>query len=76
MEANLFDSALHFTKIYQQHQEDPVPLREIACLNALIDTYFTHIQEGDLFAGRVYYAPLGFGLETTSGGSLLRQSCN
>jgi len=60
---------LNFTQTYQLHQHEHPALREAHCLRALFPHLFDPIQKGDLFAGRIHYLPVGFGLEYASGGA-------
>ncbi|MEZ0536467.1 pyruvate formate lyase family protein [Caldicellulosiruptoraceae bacterium PP1] len=64
------DFELSFTEVYKKYKNEHQAIREIMCLKEQFKYYFDNIQKGDLFAGRVRYPLVGFGLETTTGGSL------
>ncbi|HEY5562292.1 MAG TPA: pyruvate formate lyase family protein [Clostridiaceae bacterium] len=65
-----FDAELNFTETYKKYNNENVAIREAMCLKTMFNDYFTNIEEGDVFAGRVSYGLVGFGLENTTGGSL------
>ncbi len=57
-----------FTEIYRQHLNDDPALREAHCLRTQFKHLFDRIRPEDLFAGRIHYLPVGFGLEDAAGG--------
>jgi pyruvate-formate lyase len=59
---------LAFTNTYRQHLHDDPAIREAHCLRAQFEHLFDPIRPGDLFAGRIHYLPVGFGLEDAAGG--------
>jgi len=63
-----FNLELEFTKTYQQNIGEHVAVREARCLRVLFPGIFQDIQPGDVFAGRICYRQIGFGLENASGG--------
>lgn len=65
-----FALELAFTETYQKHLRDDPALREAHCLRILMPPLFDPPQPGDLFAGRMRYPAVGFGLEMASGGPI------
>jgi pyruvate-formate lyase len=63
-----FALEFEFTEIYRAHATDHPAIREAACLKVLYPALFEPIRKGDLFAGRINYRAVGFGLELASGG--------
>ena len=57
-----------FTAVYRQHLHDQPAIREACCLRAQFEHLFDPLRPGDLFAGRMHYLPVGFGLEDAAGG--------
>ena len=57
------DVELAVTSAYQKHQNDPVALREVACLAAMYPALLLPIQDDDLLAGRIPLLMAGFYLE-------------
>jgi pyruvate-formate lyase len=68
----MFTHELSFTHTYQSHIHDHPAVREAHCLRAQFPALFEPIrmdsERQDLFAGRISYRPVGFGLELASGG--------
>ncbi len=60
---------MEFAVTYKKYKDEHISIREARCLETMFKEYFADIQEGDLFAGRIKYPLLGFGLETTTGGT-------
>lgn len=63
-------NVIEFTEVYKKYSNYPKAIREAMCLKKQFEYYFTEIREGDLFAGRIEYPPVGFGLEPAAGGSV------
>jgi pyruvate-formate lyase len=63
-----FSVEQEFTRNYQQHLNDHPAIREAYCLRTQFEHLFDPIKQGDLFAGRTHYLPVGFGLEDAAGG--------
>lgn len=63
-----FSLELAFTEAYRSHLDASIPEREAHCLRVLYPALFQDIEPGDLFAGRLSYPDVGFGLELASGG--------
>ena len=63
-----FDLDLKFTETYRRYQNEPLAIREAQCLRVLFPETFCPLQPGDLFAGRLRFGTVGFGLEQDSGG--------
>ncbi len=55
--------ALAFTDAYRRVERAPKALREAACLAAQFPAILLPIERGDLLAGRIRYAPIGFSPE-------------
>lgn len=55
-----FKAAIDFTETYCQYENEHIAIREAMCLRAQYPAILTDIREGDLFAGRVAYGPIGF----------------
>jgi len=55
--------ALAFSEVFRRVEHEPVALREAACLAAQFPAILLPIEDGDLFAGRIRYAPIGFSPE-------------
>jgi pyruvate-formate lyase len=68
----MYTHELAFTHTYQEHLRDHPAIREAHCLRAQFPALFEPIRmdsaRRDLFAGRISYRPVGFGLELASGG--------
>jgi pyruvate-formate lyase len=63
-----FDLELEFTQAYLVNIHEHAAVREARCLQVLFPKIFQDIQPGDIFAGRIRYRQIGFGLENASGG--------
>ncbi len=63
-----FDLELAFTNTYRQYQKAHIAIREAMCLRVLFPALLEPIRPGDLFAGRIAYRDVGFGLDHASGG--------
>jgi pyruvate-formate lyase len=50
---NPLATELAFTRVYRQHQHEPIALRELRCLEVLLPARFQSLQADDLLAGRV-----------------------
>lgn len=59
---------LGFTEVYRAHSHEDRAIREAHVLRYLMPRIFQPIEKQDLFAGRIKYPPLCFGLEEASGG--------
>ncbi|MGE5557506.1 MAG: pyruvate formate lyase family protein [Bacillota bacterium] len=70
MKTSFLAGELEFTETYRKYQNAHPAVREVNCLRSMFPYYFQKIRHGDLFAGRVKYGLVGFGLENTNGGSL------
>jgi pyruvate-formate lyase len=55
--------AVAFTEAYRRGEGAPLPRREAACLAAQFPAILLPVEEGDLFAGRIRHAPVGFSPE-------------
>jgi hypothetical protein len=55
--------AVAFTEVFRRHEAAPPARREAACLAAQFPAILLPIQDGDLFAGRLQHAPVGFSPE-------------
>lgn len=55
-----FQVEREFTKAYQKHYHDHIAIREAMCLDAQYPGVLGEIQNGDLFAGRINRAAVGF----------------
>ena len=53
MQSDKFKTELLFTEIYKKHINDHPAIREAMCLKVQYPAFFTTIQDGDLFAGRI-----------------------
>ena len=53
------DVEFQYTQVYKQYTGGPLALRELKCLEAILPSAATPIQEGDLFVGRRVFRPLG-----------------
>jgi pyruvate-formate lyase len=51
--ATKFDVELRFTETYKNYKDAHPAIREAMCLKEQYPAFFTSIQEGDLFAGRI-----------------------
>ncbi len=60
MAERVFHREREFTKAYKQHMHDHIAIREAACLRAQYPGALGPIEPGDLFAGRVRPAAVGF----------------
>ena len=49
-----------FTRTFQSYSESDIEMRELACLRVQFPFILLPIQDGDLFAGRIRHAPVGF----------------
>ncbi len=65
-----FNLELEFTDTYKPYLNDDPAIREAHCLRALMPHLFDPLQAGDLFAGRMHYSYVGFGLEDAAGGPI------
>ena len=68
MNVKKLDMELDFTKTYSENINEDKSIREARCLKIMFKDAFCSIEEGDLFAGRLKYPKVGFGLEEASGG--------
>jgi pyruvate-formate lyase len=68
MPVHPFQLELEFTETYRKHLQSPLAVREAMALRVLFPALFEDPQPGDLFAGRLNYRKVGFGLEQASGG--------
>lgn len=57
-----------YTDTHRRHLGDSREMREAECLKVLYPRLFRTIQDGDLFAGRLDFLPIGFGCVTSVGG--------
>jgi pyruvate-formate lyase len=53
MKSERLKTELLFTETYKRHRNDHPAIREAMCLKVQYPAFFTQIQEGDLFAGRI-----------------------
>lgn len=53
MKSDKFKTELLFTETYKKHINDHPAIREAMCLKVQYPAFFTPIQDGDLFAGRI-----------------------
>jgi pyruvate-formate lyase len=53
MEKNKFEIELKFTETYRKYKIEHPAVREAMCLKVQFPAFFTEIQKGDLFAGRI-----------------------
>ncbi len=53
MKSQKFQTELLFTETYKKHINDHPAIREAMCLKIQYPAFFTSIQNGDLFAGRI-----------------------
>ena len=53
MRSDKFKAELLFTETYKKHINDHPAIREAMCLKIQYPAFFTQIQDGDLFAGRI-----------------------
>ena len=60
MADKVFQREREFTKAYQRHINDHPAIREAACLKAQYPGTLGPIEAGDLFAGRIRPAAVGF----------------
>jgi pyruvate-formate lyase len=60
---SLWQVALDVTRAYQAHADGSTCVREIACLRAQLPAILQPIGAGDMLAGRVAFAPIGFSPE-------------
>ncbi len=63
-----FSLELAFTNTYRQYQKAHIAIREAMCLRVLFPALLEPLRPGDLFAGRIAYRHVGFGLDHASGG--------
>ncbi|HWI62811.1 MAG TPA: pyruvate formate lyase family protein [Symbiobacteriaceae bacterium] len=57
---NRFAVEANFTATYRRHRDAHPAIREAICLRAQFPDILRPIQDGDLFAGRIAYAHVGF----------------
>ncbi|MBU3113296.1 pyruvate formate lyase family protein [Clostridium lacusfryxellense] len=57
---NRFENEINFTKIYNEHMNDHVALREIICNKEMFSHTLCDVREEDIFAGRDSYGAIGF----------------
>lgn len=57
-----------YTEIHKQYAGKDKALRELECLKILYPALLRQIEDGDLFAGRLDFLPVGFGCVTSLGG--------
>lgn len=60
MKSSILETELKFTEVYRKYQDAHPAIREAMCLQAEYPAYFTGIQSGDLFAGRISHGLVGF----------------
>jgi len=65
--ASLYDFISNFTDAYRRHSVDEAERRELACLRLQFPFVLQPIKQGDLFAGRITHAPVGFAPQMHSG---------
>ena len=53
MKSDKFKTELLFTETYKKHINDHPAMREAMCLKVQYPAFFTPVQDGDLFAGRI-----------------------
>ena len=53
MKKNKFGTELKFTETYKQYKNEHPAIREAMCLKVQYPAFFTEIEDGDLFAGRI-----------------------
>ncbi|MEG1426071.1 MAG: pyruvate formate lyase family protein [Oscillospiraceae bacterium] len=59
---------VQYTETHKSMAKEGKEKREAACLEVLYPTLFREIEDGDLFAGRLDFLPIGFGSVTSVGG--------
>ncbi len=57
-----------YTRIHKKYEGYSKERREVECLKIIYPQMFRSIEEGDLFAGRLDFLPIGFGTVTSVGG--------
>lgn len=57
-----------YTATHRAHSGEGREIREVECLKVLYPRLFRSIEDGDLFAGRLDFLPIGFGCVTSVGG--------
>lgn len=57
-----------YTQTHERFKTSEKEKREVECLKILYPTMFRHIEDSDLFAGRIDFLPIGFGCVTSVGG--------
>lgn len=65
-----YDYIIRFTRTYQEHHDDPIAIREAHCLDVIARSLYLPMEEGDLLAGRVRIAEVGFSSEPLLGRSV------
>lgn len=68
--ASPYDYITRFTRTYQEHHDDPIAIREAYCLDVIARSLYLPFEEGDLLAGRVRIAEIGFASEPLLGRSV------
>ncbi|MCU7494441.1 MAG: hypothetical protein HF314_15830 [Ignavibacteria bacterium] len=59
MKNNILQTELKFTETYKQYENAHPAIREAMCLKVQYPAFFTEIQRGDLFAGRIQHTFVG-----------------
>lgn len=52
-----------FTDTYKKYKNEPIAIKEAMCLKAIYPSILKPIEPGDLFAGRIAYPAVGFGID-------------
>lgn len=65
-----YDYITRFTHTYQEHHDDPIAIREAYCLDVIARCLYLPFEPGDLLAGRVRIAEVGFSSEPLLGRSV------
>lgn len=63
----IFRYITEFTETYQSCGKENTALREVKCLEVMLPYIYLPPQEGDLFAGRLYYPEVGLSPEPLGG---------
>lgn len=71
-----FSMELNFTRAYKQHKNDPIAIREAACLAAQFPAVLAEIAEPDLIAGRIRWGQVGFSPHNNPPGCGYGYYCN
>lgn len=57
-----------YTRVHRESLSLPKEQREVNCLRVLYPSLFRKVEDGDWFAGRLDFLPIGFGSVTSVGG--------